>query len=108
MLDPDARIVPQPEDAAAIKNESNPGLGPSAPGNWPWATSLTRVSEPEELVTSIRQGATAKNAMKPRTTLRGPADEPGRRPGYRPSCGNGSSTRSMPASRSGRCSVTLA
>jgi hypothetical protein len=56
MLGPDGRIVPQPEDAAAIKNESNPRVSaPSAPGNLPWATSLTRVSEPEELVTSVRQ-----------------------------------------------------
>jgi hypothetical protein len=37
-----------------------------------------------------------------------PADEPGRRRDYRSRCGNSSSTRSMPANRSGQFSMILA
>jgi hypothetical protein len=52
------------------------------------------------------EGATATNAVKPRTTLRGLAGELGRRSGCLSSCGNSSSRRSTPASCSDRSSVT--
>jgi hypothetical protein len=68
---------------------------------------LTRVGETAHGTTRDgTPGAAAPNAVERTLTIRELADEPERRRGYPPTCGNSSWTRSTPAGRSGRyCAI---
>jgi hypothetical protein len=58
-------------------------------------------------MTRWNEGGSCTRCRQAQTMQREPASEGKRRSGYLFRCGNSTSTRSTPASRSGRCSVIL-